>query len=68
MNDWIIITPEGITVSSTEIICENFQVLEFVFAASEEAALGELKEKYPYLNGSGLMKYGFTNWLLIGLI
>ncbi|MFB3164538.1 hypothetical protein ABLO26_24560 [Neobacillus sp. 179-J 1A1 HS] len=53
MNDWIIITPEGITESPNEIVCENFQVLGFTFAKSEEAALKNLKEKYPYLNGSG---------------
>lgn len=53
MNDWIIITPEGFTESPNEIICENFQVLGFVFAESEESALKNLKDKYPYLNGSG---------------
>jgi hypothetical protein len=52
MNDWIIITPEGITESPNEIICENFQVLGFVFAESE-ATLKKLKVKYPFLNGSG---------------
>lgn len=53
MNNWIIITPEGITKSPNDIIYENFQVLGFMNAATKEVALGKFKENYPYLNGSG---------------
>jgi DNA-binding CsgD family transcriptional regulator len=53
MHDWNIITPESITKSPNDTIYENFQVLGFVFASTKEAALGKLKENYPYLKGSG---------------
>jgi hypothetical protein len=53
MNDWIIITPEGITKSPNDTIYENFQVLGFVIAPTKETAVGKLKEYYPYLDRSG---------------
>ncbi|WP_193747785.1 hypothetical protein [Neobacillus niacini] len=53
MNDWMIIYPKGIMKSPNDTIYENFQVLGFVIASTKEAALGKLKENYPYLNGSG---------------
>ncbi|MEH7114964.1 hypothetical protein V7124_21780 [Neobacillus niacini] len=53
MNDWIIISPDGTTISSNEIIVENFQVLGFVQADSVVDAFEKLKEEYHYLKGSG---------------
>jgi hypothetical protein len=53
MDDWIIITPEGITKSPNDTIYENFQVLGIVNAATIEDAVESLKVNYPYLNGSG---------------
>jgi hypothetical protein len=53
MNDWLIISPEGITKSPKDTIYENFQVLGFVNAPTIEVALENLKVNYPYLNGSG---------------
>ncbi|MEH7114970.1 hypothetical protein V7124_21810 [Neobacillus niacini] len=53
MNNWIIITPEGITKSPNDTFYENFQVLGFVTATTKEAALVKLKENYSYINGSG---------------
>jgi hypothetical protein len=53
MNNWIIITPEGITKSPNDTFYENFQVLGFVTATTKEAALGRLEENYSYLKGSG---------------
>ncbi|NHC42662.1 hypothetical protein G6549_22320 [Bacillus sp. MM2020_1] len=53
MNHWIIITPEGITTSPTDVMNDNFQVLGFVDAISEVDAVEKLKQEYQYLNGSG---------------
>jgi hypothetical protein len=45
MNYWIIITPEGITTSPTDVMNDNFQVLGFVDTISEVAAVEKLKNK-----------------------
>lgn len=53
LKNWIIISPEGITVAPNDNCYGNFQVLGFANAYSEEGALEQLIEKYDYLNGSG---------------
>jgi hypothetical protein len=53
LRDWIIISPEGMTYGPNFNRYENFQVLGFVKAGSEQAALHELEEKYSYLRNSG---------------
>ncbi|MFP5110074.1 hypothetical protein ACSU6B_25600 [Neobacillus sp. C211] len=45
MNYWIIITPEGITTSPTDVMNDNFQVLGFVDTISEVAAVEKLKNE-----------------------
>ena len=47
--DWIIISPDGVTIAPNEEIVENFQVLGFVRAESEKEALFQLKDKYKCL-------------------
>jgi hypothetical protein len=61
MNDWIIITPEGITKSPNNTIYENFQVFGFVFASTKETVLRKLKEIMRTLMEVDLMRCGFIN-------
>ncbi|WP_066069821.1 hypothetical protein [Neobacillus soli] len=53
MKEWIIICPDGVTIAPNEEEYENFQVLGFITAETEELALDLLKIKYPFVNGSG---------------
>lgn len=53
VRDWIIISPEGITYGPNHNRYENFQVLGFVAADTEQAALQKLEEEYSYLQNSG---------------
>jgi hypothetical protein len=53
MKDWIIISPEGSTIGPNDSIYENFQVLGYVQAESENLVAKKLKEEYEYLHDSG---------------
>jgi hypothetical protein len=53
MKEWVIVSPEGTTLSPNEKVFENFQVLGFVHAESNVAALKKLKEENQHISGSG---------------
>jgi hypothetical protein len=53
VKEWIIVSPEGSTLSPNEKFYENFQVLGFVHAESSKAALEKLKEENHCISGSG---------------
>jgi hypothetical protein len=53
MRDWIIISPEGVTIGPNDSVFENFQVLSFIQAESEDLVVKKLKEENEYLHDSG---------------
>lgn len=52
MKKWIVITPEGSTISPNNVIYENFQVLGIVNAETKEEISLKLKQDYEYLTNS----------------
>jgi hypothetical protein len=63
MRDWIIISTEGVTIGPNDSVFENFQVLGFIQAESEDLVVKKLKEENEYLQDSGFVEI-WIYWLI----